>query len=131
MFVDCTFVGCKMLAVSWTATGAGSMLAQPLRFEHCRLDGTTFVGLDLTGFVFRDCRLIDVDLTGADLRRADLGGSDLSGARFAGTDLRERVPLSEACGRYVDWYEVPATTPASALAGVEVPTPRPPEGDED
>ncbi|MGZ5360796.1 MAG: hypothetical protein ACXWZW_04165 [Solirubrobacterales bacterium] len=49
----------------------------------------------------------------------------------AGTDLRERVPLSEACGRYVDWYEVPAGTPASALAGVEAPTPRPPEGDED
>ncbi|HET8975731.1 MAG TPA: hypothetical protein VFN15_03795 [Solirubrobacterales bacterium] len=47
-----------------------------------------------------------------------------------GDDLRERVPLSEACGRYIDWYEVPADTPASALAGVEAPTPRPPEGDE-
>lgn len=88
-FVDCTFVGCKMLAVNWTATGAGSLLAQPLRFERCRLDGTTFAGLDLTGFVFRDCQLTDVDFSEAVLRRVDLGGSDLSGARFAETDLRD------------------------------------------
>ncbi|WP_353953610.1 pentapeptide repeat-containing protein [Knoellia sp. S7-12] len=88
-FVECTFVGCKMLAVNWTVTGAGSLLAQPLRFERCRLDGTTFAGLDLTAFVFRDCVLTDVDFTDADLRRVDLGGSELSGARFANTDLRD------------------------------------------
>jgi uncharacterized protein YjbI with pentapeptide repeats len=88
-FVECTFVGCKMLAVNWATTAAGSLLAQPLRFERCRLDGTTFTGLDLTGFVFRDCRLTEVDFTETDLRRVDFAGSDLSGARFVGSDLRD------------------------------------------
>ena len=49
---------------------------------------------------------------------------------IGGDDLRERVPLSEACGRYVDFYEVPPDTPPAALAGIAAPTPRPPEGDE-
>lgn len=88
-FVDCTFVGCKMLAINWTVTGAGSLLAQPLRFERSRLDGTAFAGLDLTGFTFRDCVLTDVDFSDAVLRRVDFGGSELSGARFSNTDLRE------------------------------------------
>jgi hypothetical protein len=48
----------------------------------------------------------------------------------AGGELRERVPLADACGRYVDFYEVPAGTSPAALEGVEAPTPRPPEGDE-
>lgn len=88
-FVDCTFVGCKMLAVNWAATGAGSLLAQPLRFERCRLDGASFAGLDLTGFTFRDCQLVDVDFSESELRRVDFAGSTLAGARFVGSDLRD------------------------------------------
>jgi hypothetical protein len=42
---------------------------------------------------------------------------------------RQRVPLSEACGRYVDWYSVSPDTPGSALAGVEGPSVRPPQDD--
>jgi hypothetical protein len=58
------------------------------------------------------------------------GGDVLPFEEGGGTALRERVPLSEACGRYVDWYELPPGVTAAALAGVEAPTPRPPEGDE-
>jgi hypothetical protein len=42
---------------------------------------------------------------------------------------RETVPLSEACGRYVDWYEVGPGTPASALEDVPGPVPHPPAED--
>jgi hypothetical protein len=42
---------------------------------------------------------------------------------------RETVPLSEACGRYVDWYEVEPGTPAEALEGVPAPVPHPPPED--
>ncbi len=42
---------------------------------------------------------------------------------------RERVPLSEACGRYVDWYSLAPATPDAALVGVEGPTVRPPQND--
>jgi hypothetical protein len=38
---------------------------------------------------------------------------------------RQTVPLSQACGRYVDWYEVAPGTPPSALAGVPAPHPQP------
>ena len=37
---------------------------------------------------------------------------------------RERVLLSAACGRYVDWY---SSAPDSDLAGIEAPTPEEPE----
>ena len=43
---------------------------------------------------------------------------------------REVVPLHQACGRYVDWYEVAPGTPASALQGVPAPHPQPIENDE-
>jgi hypothetical protein len=38
---------------------------------------------------------------------------------------RETVALSQACGRYVDWYAVAPGTPASALDGVPAPFPHP------
>jgi hypothetical protein len=38
---------------------------------------------------------------------------------------RQTVPLHQACGRYVDWYEVAPGTPASALQGVPGPQPQP------
>ena len=37
---------------------------------------------------------------------------------------RERVSLSAACGRYLDWYS-PAS--GSDLAGIEAPTPEEPD----
>jgi hypothetical protein len=42
---------------------------------------------------------------------------------------RETVPLSKACDRYTDWYEVAPGTPAAALAGVPGPVPHPAAGD--
>jgi hypothetical protein len=42
---------------------------------------------------------------------------------------RETIPLSQACGRYVDWYEVAPGTPESALRGVVAPQPQPIEPD--
>jgi hypothetical protein len=37
------------------------------------------------------------------------------------------VPLSRACGRYLDWYRVAPGTPPAALEGIEAPTPEPPD----
>jgi hypothetical protein len=42
---------------------------------------------------------------------------------------RQTTALRDACGRYVDWYEVAPGTPPSALAGVPAPHPQPIEGD--
>lgn len=43
---------------------------------------------------------------------------------------RETIPLSQACGRYVDWYEVAPGTPPSALRGVVAPQVQPIEPDD-
>ncbi len=38
---------------------------------------------------------------------------------------RQRVQLRDACGRYIDWYEVAPNTPPSALHGVPAPQVQP------
>jgi len=50
--------------------------------------------------------------------------------RIAATPLgdRERVPLSDVCGRYLDWYE-PDTPGAPAAAGIEAPILQEPQED--
>lgn len=50
--------------------------------------------------------------------------------RIAATPVgeRERIPLAEVCGRYLDWYEaVPPADPAAA--GVEAPEVQEPQED--
>jgi hypothetical protein len=43
---------------------------------------------------------------------------------------RETIPLRQACGRYVDWYEVAPGTPPSALRGVVAPHSQPIQSDD-
>jgi hypothetical protein len=55
----------------------------------------------------------------------------LSGLAFTRSDpARETIPLSKACGRYVDWYALAPGTPASALDGVAAPRAQPIEPDD-
>jgi hypothetical protein len=55
----------------------------------------------------------------------------LSGVAATRADpARETVPLRQACGRYVDWYEVAPGTPPNALRGVVAPQPQPIEADD-
>jgi hypothetical protein len=50
----------------------------------------------------------------------------LSGLAATRADpARQSVPLSRACGRYVDWYAIAPGTPPSALRGVVAPRPQP------
>jgi hypothetical protein len=37
---------------------------------------------------------------------------------------RETVPLSEVCGRYLDWFRLDPGVPDSAWRGIPAPTPR-------
>ncbi len=55
----------------------------------------------------------------------------LSGLAATRVDpARETIPLSKACGRYVDWYAVAPDTPPSALRGVVAPQPQPIQPDD-
>jgi hypothetical protein len=54
----------------------------------------------------------------------------LTGIAATRTDPpRQSVALRDACGRYVDWYEVEPGTPPTALEGVPAPQPQPIEED--
>jgi hypothetical protein len=76
------------------------------------------------GDVLFDVSVDDPPLAGRVLgteSKAYLGGL----AATLADPARQRVPLNQACGRYVDWYEVAPGTPPSALHGVPAPTPQP------
>ena len=82
---------------------------------------------------------IDVKRAGTAIVNVDVGDPPLIGrllrteskAYLAGLAAtrsdppRETIPLSKACGRYVDWYEVARGTPANALRGVVAPQVQP------
>jgi hypothetical protein len=85
----------------------------PVGSLHVRKAGKVLVGVDVG----------DPPLVGRLLRtesKAYLSG--LAATRSG--PARETIPLRRACGRYVDWYEVAAGTPPSALRGVVAPQPQ-------
>jgi len=87
-FSSTRFEGSKIIGVNWTeARWAMLRLWQPVRFENCVINHSTFLGLDLKGVGFVECMAKDVDFREADLSRADFSGSDLTGAQFGGTNL--------------------------------------------
>lgn len=87
--VECEFIGCKLLGINWAAVTMSTIAPVPVTFTRCRLDFASFVGVDLTGAVFRDCDLREADFGEATLRRVDFTGSNLTGAAFRECDLRE------------------------------------------
>ena len=88
LFSTTRFEGSKIIGVNWTdARWATARLWQPVRFEKCIIDHSTFLGLDLKGATFLECTAKDVDFRESDLTKADLTGCDLSGALFGGTNL--------------------------------------------
>lgn len=87
---------------------------------------------------------IDVRRAGTAIFSVDVGDPPLIGrllrteskaylAGLAATrsdPARETIPLSQACGRYVDWYTVAPGTPPDALRGVAAPQVQPIEPDD-
>jgi hypothetical protein len=116
-----------------TITGSGPGLAKPLQ-EELRAN-LLFRGPS----PFYPVATIDLKRAGNVLFNVGVHDPPLIG-RVLGTEskvylghlaatladpAREHVPLSQACGRYVDWYELAPGTPAGALRGVQQPQPQP------
>ena len=82
------FEDSKIIGVNWTeARWSRLRLLEPVRFEKCIINHSTFLGLNLKGVHFTECTAKDVDFREADLSKADFSGTDLSGAQFGSTDL--------------------------------------------
>jgi len=83
---DIRFKGCKMLGVKFESC---NKLLFSVQFEQCQLDFSSFHSLPLANTGFIECRLLEVDFTGADLKGAIFHQSDLSGAVFLQSNLEK------------------------------------------
>ncbi|MBC8504236.1 MAG: pentapeptide repeat-containing protein [Anaerolineales bacterium] len=91
-----TFEDSKLVGINWTHANWGTnLLQEPLAFARCVLNHSTFIGLTLAEFQFKDCIASDVDFREADLSQSMFEGTDLSESFFSQTNLTQ-ADLSRA-----------------------------------
>jgi len=83
IFKDSKLIGIDWTQVEWSALGIGD----PIEFHKCSINHSTFIGLELSEVMIRDCSALDVDFREADLTQADFSGTNLSGSLFINTNL--------------------------------------------
>jgi uncharacterized protein YjbI with pentapeptide repeats len=89
-FACCEFVNCDMSGIDWTAASLPKLrLCCPLEFTECRLNHSSFIGLDLQELRATDCQLQETDLRNAVLTNAVFTGCDFFNSLFGNTDLRK------------------------------------------
>jgi uncharacterized protein YjbI with pentapeptide repeats len=88
VFISSWFEDSKLIGVNWTrANWEPIQIGDPLRFERCLMDHSSFIGMRLQGVQIRNCRARDVDFREADLSKSNLSGTDLADSLFFHTDL--------------------------------------------
>ncbi len=91
-FKQVTFTGCRLMGINWCDADweTKSLLTiKHVDFINCLLDHSIFIGLNLQGASFKDCKARHLDFEGANLSKADFHGADLEMSRFVGCDLTE------------------------------------------
>ena len=85
-FIDITFTKSKIVGVDWSYIKA---LSAPSKFNFydCKIDNSSFHGLNLQGIKFHNCSAHDVDFEDTDLAKSDFKGTDLLKSRFKNTNL--------------------------------------------
>lgn len=83
-FIDVQFDNSKLVGIDWTNT---NKLFMKFNFSKCKIDGSTFYRLDLTGIKITDCTAKDADFAEANLSKAKLNSTDFSSTIFEGTNL--------------------------------------------
>ncbi len=87
-FMGTSFSSCDLMGVDLAAAGGGAFgLVEPMRFADTRLDYAGLRGLQMDGWVFNGCSMVESDCEQSSLVGAVLRWSDLTGARFGGADL--------------------------------------------
>ena len=88
-FAGCEYSSCDMTGIDWTAASLPKLrLCCPLTFAGCRLNHSSFIGLDLQELRAIDCQLKDTDFRNALLQKAVFKGCDFLNSLFGNTDLR-------------------------------------------
>ena len=99
-FVDVSFNKSKLIGVNWTLIKA---LSAPSKFNfyECKIDSSSFQGLNLQGIKFIDCSAHDVDFYETDLSKSEFRSTDLLKSRFVNTNLN-CAELSKANNYSID-----------------------------
>jgi uncharacterized protein YjbI with pentapeptide repeats len=99
-FVDVSFNKSKLIGVNWTLIKA---LSAPSKFNfyECKIDSSSFQGLNLQGIKFIDCSAHDVDFYETNLSKSEFRSTDLLKSRFVNTNLNF-ADLSKANNYSID-----------------------------
>jgi uncharacterized protein YjbI with pentapeptide repeats len=89
-FTNIRFLNSKVAGVNWTlADWSSALLSEPMHFENCTINHSTFIGLKLPGLSLVNCTATNVDFRETELIRSDLSGTNLSDSLFVKTNLTE------------------------------------------
>lgn len=77
-----------MIGIKFDELGSFGLSFQ---LQSCRLDHSSFFGLDLRHCKFEDCRLWECDFADANLTGVSIQNCDLSNAHFEGSNLMKSV----------------------------------------
>lgn len=86
VFRDIEFVNCKMLGLNFEHC---SEFGFSVSFTDCILNHSSFYKRLVKNTVFKNCKLVEVDLTDADLTNAVFDNCDLANAKFENTNLEK------------------------------------------
>jgi fluoroquinolone resistance protein len=102
-FEKCTFISCDLSLLNFGGSGLSDVkftkskligilwesVRNPYRysFEECKLDNSSFYGLNLRNLVIKGCSARDADFTRSDLTKAIFSDTDLLNSRFSNTNL--------------------------------------------
>ncbi|MEO0727581.1 MAG: pentapeptide repeat-containing protein [Bacteroidota bacterium] len=81
---EVVFLRSKLLGIHFSACRTFRL---ELKFEHCVLDYSSFVGLPLPGTTFLECQIREADFREADLSKSSFEKSNLSRSQFEYTNL--------------------------------------------
>jgi len=82
-FINVKFSNSKLLGINWTELRN----LNNLEFHECKLNHSTFYGMDLHQVEIKECIVNEVDFTDAILQKANCSFSDFNGSKFSNTDL--------------------------------------------
>jgi uncharacterized protein YjbI with pentapeptide repeats len=112
-FSGCTFDDCRLTGVNWSmSVRRDATLSEPNTFNRCDLGLSTFSELELDGYRFVDCRVVESGFRESTLIASHFERTDLSGADFTHANLSGSI-LIDCPGIHID----PAVT---KIAGATV-----------
>ncbi len=82
-FIDVRFYETKLLGINWTEIKN----QLKVKFRKCKLNHSTFFGLNLASIIIKECLANEVDFTDANLNKANCSGTDFLNSKFQNTDL--------------------------------------------